>query len=178
MMVVLSLCVALWWSELCSNTAEIDFSTRWPCVRDKLWLKKILSYRQPSRVIYALQRQRHAFMKFLPSPNVKLCKLHCWIFHFWSAKMSATYFSWSDAWHHCNSVCFLHIFMGLSRLQRQAEISVRACRPLVYNVQTAWNDIAGGNIMVKHNEFLLCESFILFFLFSPSTLTLYDLVIK
>lgn len=55
----------------------------------------------------------------------------------------------------------LQIFMGLSRLQRQAEILVRACRPLMYNVQTAWNDVADGNIMVKHNEFLLCESFIL-----------------
>lgn len=57
----------------------------------------------------------------------------------------------------------LQISMGLSRFQRQAEILVRACRPLMYNIQTAWNDIADGNIMVKHNEFLLCESFILFF---------------
>lgn len=64
----------------------------------------------------------------------------------------------------------LQIFMGLSRLQRQAEILVCACRPLMYKVQTAWNDIADGNIMVKHNEFLLCESFILFFFQHINTL--------
>lgn len=45
----------------------------------------------------------------------------------------------------------------------------------MYNVHTAWNDTADGNILLKHSELPMCESFILdFFL---GTLTQYAMLL-
>lgn len=107
-------------------------------------------------------------MRVGPSPNIKAMPAAGRIFHCWSAKNGSCR-EVGKAWlqHICHEVIigFIvtvfalppQIFMGHQRLQWRAEMLVCACRPLVYYVQTAWNDIADGNAdgnIIKHNEFL------------------------